>query len=248
MFIEIAVVVAVLFAGLYFGSSKFRTSVQVLFGKANDKATTPLERQKNDYAHMVADVNAQLSNVASAKAGAVQAEQDVTAAKADLEKLEGQYATFGAKLSPEAKTELANKISKAETRVTTTQTMSEAAHSASELALKALDGAREKLADAADTIQSNEQKAQVTAVLSSAAKVSEELSGINSKLGKFNEANRQVDHDFIAAQERLKMSQGTSTDQELANMEKQSAADAVMARLDATLAAKIGTAPPPAAQ
>jgi uncharacterized coiled-coil DUF342 family protein len=248
MIIEIAIAVVVLLAIGAAVSPKIRATLQIWNTKANNAATTPLERQKNDYAHMVADVNKQLANVASAKAGAVQAEQDVTTAKADLEKLEGQYASYGARLSPEAKTELANKISKAETRVTTTTAMSHAAHDASELALKALDGARSSLADAADTVQSNEQKAQVTAVLSSAAKVSEELSGINSKLGKFNEANRQVDHDFIAAQERLKMGQGTSTDQELAAMEKQSAADAVMARLDAKLAAKNGTATTPAAK
>jgi len=229
-------------------SPKFRATLQIWNTKANNSATTAVERQKNDYEHLVADVNKQLGNVASAKAGAVQAEQDVTASKADLEKLESQYATFGAKLSPEAKTELAGKIAKAETRVTTTTQMSVAAHTASDMALKALDNARNQLKDAADTIQSNEQKAQVTAVLNSAAKVSEELSGINSKLGKFNEANRQVDHDFLAAQERMKMSQGTSTDQELANMEKQSAADAVMARLDAKLAAKNGGTTPPAAK
>lgn len=244
MIIEIAIAVVVLVAIGAAVSPKFRATLQIWNTKANNAATTPLERQKNEYEHLVAEVNKQIANVAQAKAGAVQAEQDVTAAKADLEKLEGQYATFGAKLSPEAKTELANKIAKAETRVTTTVTMSEAAHKAADMALKALDGARGQLADAADTIQSNEQKAQVTAVLNSAAKVSEELSGITSKLGKFNEANRQVDKDFLAAQERMKMSQGTSTDQELAAMEKQSAADAVMARLDAKLAAKNGTTPP----
>ena len=237
MVYEIVISIAVIGGLLFAFVPKFRTTVQVLFGKANDKATTPLERQKNQYDHLVAAVTAQVSNVASAKAGAVQAEQDVNTAKSDLAKLEGQYNTFADKISPAAKAELAGKIGTAEKRVTTTTAMSEAAHQASELALKALDNARGQLSDAADTIQSNEQKDAVTKVLASAAKVSEDLSGINSKLGKFNEANRQVDHDFIAAQERLKMSQGSSTDQELAAVAKQSEADAVMARLDAKRAA-----------
>jgi hypothetical protein len=181
----------------------------------------------------------------------VQADQDAQAAKAELEKLEGQFETFSARLSDGARTELANNIATAEASVKSTAEISEAAHGASDMALKALDGAREKLKVAANQIQSNEQKARVTAVLASAAQVSEELSGINSKIGKFNEANRQVDHDYIAAQERLKMSQGTSTEQELAAMEKQSSADAVIARMNAKIAAKNGTATPatpPAAQ
>jgi hypothetical protein len=112
------------------------------------------------------------------------------------------------------------------------------------MANKALDTAREQLADAADTIQSNEQKAQVTAVLNSAAKVSEDLKGVTSKLGSFNEANRQVDKDFLAAQERLKMGQGSTADQDLAALDKQSRADEVRKQLDAELAG--GT--PPAAK
>ena len=245
MVYEIVISIAVIGGLLFAFVPKFRTTVQVLFGKANDKATTPLERQKNQYDHLLSAVNHQVTNVASAKAGSVQAEQDVADSIATLAKLEGQYTTYADKISPAAKTELANKIAAAERRVTTTKTMSEAAHQAADLALKALDNARGQLSDAADTIQSNEQKDAVTKVLASAAKVSEDLSGINSKLGKFNEANRQVDHDFIAAQERLKMSQGTSTDQELAAVAKQSEADAVMARLDAKRAA---AANPPAAQ
>jgi phage shock protein A len=251
MIIEIVIGLVVLVAIGAAVSPKFRATLQIWNSKANDAATTPLDRQKNDYDHMVADVTKQVGNVASAKAGAVQADQDAQAAKAELEKLEGQFETFSARLSDGARTELANNIATAEASVKSTAEISEAAHGASDMALKALDGAREKLKVAANQIQSNEQKARVTAVLASAAQVSEELSGINSKIGKFNEANRQVDHDYIAAQERLKMSQGTSTEQELAAMEKQSSADAVIARMNAKIAAKNGTATPatpPAAQ
>jgi hypothetical protein len=229
---------------VYAVSPKFRTTVQVWFGKANANATTPLERQKNQYEHLVAAVNAQLSNVAGARAGAIQAEQDVTAAQADLTKLKGQYAQFKDSAKPETITELLNRIGKAQDHLKTSQTMAENAHAAAEMANKALDTAREQLADAADTIQSNEQKAQVTAVLNSAAKVSEDLKGVTSKLGSFNEANRQVDKDFLAAQERLKMGQGSTADQDLAALDKQSRADEVRKQLDAELAG--GT--PPAAK
>jgi len=220
---------------LYLFNEKFRTTVQVWFGKANNAATTPLERQKNQYEHLVKAVNDQLGNVAGARAGAIQAEQDLKDAQAELTKLKGQYATYKDKAKPETIDALVGKISKAQEHVTSCQTMAETAHQAAELANKALDTAREQLEGAASTLQSNEQKAQVTAVLNSAAKVSEDLKGVTSRLGSFNEANRQVDKDFLAAQERLKMGQGTTADQDLAALDKQSKIDATRAALDAEL-------------
>ena len=234
--IGIVVDLFVIGAIVYAVSPKFRTTVQVWFGKANNSATTPLERQKNEYEHLVKAVESQIGNVASAKAGAVQAEQDVTAAQAEVAKLKKQYADFKGKASEEAINGILTKLNRAQTALTTAQSTAEASHQAAELATKALDTAREQLQDAASTLQSNEQKAAVTAVLNSAAKVSEDLKGVTSRLGSFNEANRQVDKEYLAAQERLKMGQGTSADQEIANLEKQSSIDATRAALDAELA------------
>ncbi|MBS2010107.1 MAG: hypothetical protein JST01_23865 [Cyanobacteria bacterium SZAS TMP-1] len=236
--IGIGIVAAIFVIGAitYAFSPKFRTTVQVWFGKANNAATTPLERQKNQYEHLVKAVNDQLGNVAGARAGAIQAEQDLKDAQAEVTKLKGQYATYKDKAKPETVDALVAKIAKAQEHVTQCQTMAETAHQAAEMANKALDTAREQLEGAASTLQSNEQKAQVTAVLNSAAKVSEDLKGVTSRLGSFNEANRQVDKDFLAAQERLKMGQGTTADQDLAALDKQSKIDATRAALDAELA------------
>jgi len=228
-------VIGAIGVALYLFNEKFRTTVQVWFGKANANATTPLERQKNEYEHLVKSVNDQLGNVAGARAGAIQAEQDVKDAQAELTKLKGQYAQFKNTAKPETIDALVGKIAKAQEHVTQCQTMAETAHQAAELANKALDTAREQLEGAAATLQSNEQKAQVTAVLNSAAKVSEDLKGVTSRLGSFNEANRQVDKDFLAAQERLKMGQGSTADQDLAALDKQSKIDATRAALDAEL-------------
>ena len=239
----IVIALFVIGAILYAASPKFRTTVQTLFGKANNAATTPLDRQKNSYEKLVASVNAQIGNVAGARAGAIQAEQDVKAAQEAVATLKGQYASYKDTAKPETITALLDKIGKAQDHLAQSQTMSETAHKAAEMANSALDTAREQLAGAADTIQSNEQKAQVTAVLNSAAKVSEDLQGVTSRLGSFNEANRAVDKDFLAAQQRLDMSKGSTTDQDLAALDKQSRADKVRAQLDAELA---GT--PPAAK
>jgi hypothetical protein len=233
----IAAAVIVLGTILYFANDKFKTTVQTLFGKANSAATTPLDRQKNAYEKLVASVNAQLSNVAGARAGAIQAEQDVKAAQDEVAHLKGQYAAYKDTAKPETITALVAKIAAAQEKLTQSQTMAETAHSAAEMANKALDTAREQLEGAANTIQSNEQKAQVTAVLNSAAKVSEDLKGVTARLGSFNENNRQIDKDFLAAQERLKMGQGSTADQDLAALDKQSKVDATRAALDAELAA-----------
>ena len=233
----IAAAVIVLGTVLYFTSEKFKTTVQTLFGKANASATTPLERQKNAYENLVKSVQAQLGNVAGARAGAIQAEQDVTAAQAEVTRLKGQYASYKDTAKPETVDALVAKITAAQEHLKLSQTMAETAHSAAEMANKALDTAREQLETAATTIQSNEQKAQVTAVLNSAAKVSEDLKSVTSRLGSFNENNRAIDKDFIAAQERLKMGQGSTADQDLAALDKKSKTDATRAALDAELAA-----------
>ena len=225
-------------AVLYIFNDKFKTTVQVLFGKANNAATTPLDRQKNSYEKLVASVNAQLSNVAGARAGAIQAEQDVAEAQAELARLKGQYATYKDSAKKETIDALVAKIATTQQKLTQAQAMSETAHSAAEMANKALDTARGQLEGAANTIQSNEQKAQVTAVLNSAAKVSEDLKSVTARIGSFNEANRQVDHDFLAAQQRLDMSKGSTAEQDLAALDQQSKVDATRAALDAELAAK----------
>jgi phage shock protein A len=235
--LEIAAALAVIGGILAAVSPKFRATVGILFGKANDKATTPVERQKFAYQHLVDAVNKQLTAVASVQATATQAEQDVTSAKADLDKLKGQYKTLAARLSDDAKKDLVLKVTKAESRVAQSITASEAAHKASEQAVSALNSAREQLADAADTVSSNEQKAEVAKVLNTAADVSQELSGINSKLSDFNKGNREVDHELLTAQQRLENSQGSSTDQELAKAQKDADAEAAMKRLDAEIAA-----------
>jgi predicted nucleic acid-binding Zn-ribbon protein len=115
-------------------------------------------------------------------------------------------------------------------------TASEAAHKASDQALSALNDARQQLADAASTIDSNEQKAEVAKVLNTAADVSTQLAGINGALGDFNKNNREIDHDLLTAQARLDNSKGSSTDQEIAKAEKAAAAEEAMKRLDAEIA------------
>jgi len=250
MFIEIleaAAAVAVVGGVVAAVSPKFRTTIAILFGKANNAATTPLDRQKNTYDHLVAAVNKELGAVASVQATATQAEGDVTAAKADLDKLKGEYKTLSGRISDDAKKALVLKITKAEAKVASSISASEAAHKAAEQALSALNDARQQLEDASATIESNEQKAEVAKVLNTAADVSTELSGINSKLGEFNKGNREIDHDLLTAQQRLDNSKGSSTDQELAKAQRDADAEAAMKRLDAELAGTPAPAAAPAA-
>jgi hypothetical protein len=234
--IEVAAVAGIALASGVAFSPKFRATVGILFGRANAKATTPLERQQYALEQAQKKVQALTGSVANAKAGAVQAADAAKAAKDELAELENQFTTFSARLSADAQNELALKIAHAEERVHQTQQIAEDSNNAAEMALKAFNTARGQLKDAAEQVQSNEQKAEATKVLKAAAQLSEDVTGATSSLGQFNKANAEVNHDYIAAQERLKMSQGTSADQELAAVARQSAADAVKARLAAKAA------------
>src|ERR1700679_2378608 len=91
-------------------SPKFRATVGILFGKANNAATTPLDRQKFQYQHLVDAVNKELGAVASIQATAKQAEQDVNDAKANLDKLKTEYKTLGGRISDDAKKALVLKV------------------------------------------------------------------------------------------------------------------------------------------
>jgi hypothetical protein len=240
--IEVAGAAAVIIGVGAAVSPKFRATVGILFGKANNAATTPLDRQKFQYQHLVDAVNKELGAVASIQATSKQAEQDVNDSKADLDKLKTEYKTIASRISPEAKIGLVNKVTAAEAKVARSITASEAAHKASDQALSALNDARQQLADASDTIQSNEQKAEVAKVLNTAADVSTQLSGINGALGDFNKGNREIDHDLLTAQARLDNSKGSSTDQEIAKAQKAAAAEEAMKRLDAEIAGPAPTA------
>jgi hypothetical protein len=235
MIIEIVIGIVILVAIGAAVSPKFRATLQIWNTKANNSATTKTDRNRNDLARLNAELQKQLTRVASVQASATVAEQDLKTANDDLAKLKTQATTLAAKLSAEGQEELGKKLVAAKARVTSKSQAADMAHQASEVALKALQSARENLQTLADSVEEGAVKEEVTATLKTAAKIAQETGDFNSRLGDFNQRNREIDHDYIAAQKALELSQngGNAGADELARAQK--AADA-KAALDEVLA------------
>lgn len=221
---------------LYFTWPAFRQMLQIRGGKAVSKATKASEKQRHEHARLTAEVNKQLDNVASARANATQAEKDVTAAEADVVKYTNQYRTAAqGNASEDAKNAIAGKVAKAKTAVANKQAIAVEAAKIARQAVEALDQARESLQDFADQIENTEQKEALTAVLNTAAESSMALRNINDRLSAAGAAGREADHDLEKARAKNELAQGSDTDREIANIEKQASAAAVRAELDKEL-------------
>ena len=221
---------------LYFTWPAFRQMLQIKGNKAVSGATTASEKQKHEYQRLTAQLNQQLDNVAAAQAGATTAEQDVTTAKAEVTKLTNQYKLATQANADEAVlNELASKVARAKTAVTTKEaTAAEAAKVAHE-AVEALDETREALKDFAGQIQDTEQKEALTRVLNTSAAASQSLRDIKDRLGAAGEASRQADADLAKARAKAGLSKGTATEQAISKIEKDAAAKAAREALDKEL-------------
>ncbi len=240
----ILVLAALAVVVLYFTWPAFRQMLQIKGGKAVSGATKASEKQRHEHQRLTAELNRQLDNVAAAKASATQAEKDVAAAEAQVEKLTGQYKTaVTGNASEDAKNAIAGNIAKAKASVTSKRAAANEAAKIAAQAVEALDQTREALKDFADQIQDTEQKEALTAVLNTAADASLALKNIKDRLSAAGEAARQADTDLEKARAKNDLAQGSDTDREIAKIEKDAAAAAERARLDAELGI---TSTPPA--
>ena len=240
----ILVLAAIAVVVLYFTWPAFRQMLQIKGGNAVSGATKASEKQRHEHQRLTAELNRQLDNVASAKASATQAEKDVAAAEAQVEKLTGQYKTaVTGNASEDAKNAIAGNIAKAKASVTSKRAAANEAAKIAAQAVEALDQTREALKDFADQIQDTEQKEALTAVLNTAADASLALKNIKDRLSAAGEAARQADTDLEKARAKNDLAQGSDTDREIAKIEKDAAAAAERARLDAELGI---TSTPPA--
>ncbi len=240
----ILVLAAIAVVVLYFTWPAFRQMLQIKGGNAVSGATKASEKQRHEHQRLTAELNRQLDNVAAAKASATQAEKDVAAAEAQVEKLTGQYKTaVTGNASEDAKNAIAGNIAKAKASVTSKRAAANEAAKIAAQAVEALDQTREALKDFADQIQDTEQKEALTAVLNTAADASLALKNIKDRLSAAGEAARQADTDLEKARAKNELAQGSDTDREIAKIEKDAAAAAERARLDAELGI---TSTPPA--
>ncbi len=241
--LNLTTIIIIAIAGLvvlYFAWPAFRQMVQIIMGKKVAGATSTSDKLRHKQAELTAAVNQQLTSVATAKALAVQAGKDVTAAEQELADLENNYrVAVQGNASEAAQTDLLNKIAAVEGRIASRKTAAAEATKSAKQAVAALDGAREKLREFAEKVDDVQQKEALTKVLNTAADASIALKGVTDRMSEAGELIRGADLELEKARARGELAEGSETDRELADIAKKAKADEVRARLNAKLG--IGT-------
>ena len=232
----ILIIAALAVVVLYFTWPAFRQMLQIRGGKAVDGMSSASEKQRHEYKRLTGELEKQLDNVAAAKAGAEMAEKEVTDAKAQVEKLTGQYKLAVSSNAAESLlNDLAAKVAKAKASVTSKQAIAAEAAKVAEEAVAALDGTREALKDFADQIDDTEQKEALTKVLNTSADAANALRNIKDRIGVAGDAQRQADGALAKARAKNDLTKGSANDQAMAQIEKDAAAKAAREALDAEL-------------
>ena len=226
----------VLGAVLYFAWPAFKQMINIKAGNAVNGATKASEKLRAEQTALTADVKKQLTAVATIKGAAEAAERDVKSAEALVVKLTGDFKmATEAKASDAALDAIAEKVAKAKADVVKKQQAAATAHTLSVKAVKALDQAREALSQFADKIEETERTEEMTTVLNTAADTSLALKDLNDRISGAGSAAAKAQKDLDTAQARLDLSQGSDTDQEIAEISKAAARKSARAQLEAEL-------------
>lgn len=236
----ILIVVGAFVAGMVF-SKNFRDRVlQTLRIKSNaalDKATTALERERDEYDQLVAKLPGQRAAVQKVMGNARIAQKDLDAKVADVARLEREYKEAkGLGASDAALDELATKFAAAEAAVEEQKKVVAEANAAAEEARNALDATVKALGKFAARIEADSRKVELTEALNVAAQARQQARDIASSLSKAGEASRQIDRELEEARAANELAKGTATEQELEALREKAAAKSAREKLEGKLA------------
>ncbi len=233
---------------LYFAWPAFKQMINIKAGNAVSGATKASEKMRSEQLALTADVKKQLTAVATVKGSAEAADREVTAAQALIAKLTGDFKMASEmKASDAAIDALAEKVAKAKADLAKKQQAAATAHALSVKAVKALDMAREALSDFSSKIDETERTEEMTTVLNTAADTSLALKDLNDRISGAGSAAAKAQKDLDTAQARLDLSQGSDTDQEIAEISKAAARKSARAQLEAELGITPATPAAPSA-
>lgn len=222
--------------GLVF-SPRFRKVLGIRAGYLLDKSTTPTERAKYELDKLIATVTEQRGNVTRVKGKHRVAVKDLETAGAKVSERKEQYKL--AKKSggsEELLNDLSNKVIEAEAdRDTKAALVAEYGNAAKE-ALTALESAEKKIKAAAAQISNAETKAELAQVLNATANAMREAKEIDSVTSKIGAELRKVDEDIETARANMDMAKGSTTEQEMEEIERKAKAEEARKRLDAEIA------------
>jgi hypothetical protein len=235
----ILIVVGLFAAGMIFSSgfrNKVLTTLRIRTNAALDAATTPLEREKDEYNQLMAKLPAQRAAVQKVMANSNIAKKDLDAAQKAVADAERDYKEAkGLGASEGALNELAAKFDAAEASVEEQKKVVTEAAAAADEARGALEATTKALSKFSSRIEADGRKTELASALKVSADARQHARDINSQLSKAGEASRQIDKQLEEARAANDLAKGSQTEQELENLREKAAANAARARLDAKL-------------
>jgi len=240
MISTVILVVVGLFALAMIVSSDFRgkvlTTLRIRSNAALDKATTSVEREKDQFQQLLKKARDQQAKVANVMALSNSAQKDLKAKQDAVDSAKRDYKmAVDMKASEETVNNCAAKHAAAKTAVTAQeQVCTELAHAADE-ARKALETTRENLKKIEADISSDEAKAELTSALKTTGDTLQAAKDMNSNFSAIGEERKKIDQDLERARAGVDLARGSKADQEMDDIRKKAAAAAARAELDAEI-------------
>lgn len=230
---------------LFFSWAAFRQMVRIRGDNLVKKGTTPVERNKDRYKQLKAQLPGQRLNVANCMATVDDINKELGDAEKELVGVQEEYKTAKEMSASEnALDTLGKKFETGEDKIAKIKTRLAEAKGASDEAQNALDETIESLQAFADKIKDSELSASLAAALRTSAAAKQQAKDINDKLSEAAEDFQEVDHELNVARNLNKLGDGSKGDQELKEIKKKAAAKSGRSRLDQLTGG--GTTTPPA--
>jgi len=217
-------------------SPKFRQLIRIRGGKAVDSATSAIEKEQDAFEQLKKKMPAQREMVTKVMAAANMAKSELDRRNVALESVKARFAQarkLGA--SDNALNELGAQFTSAKTAVDEQQKVLTEAQATADEARHSLDQTIAAMQKFGQKVETDKSKAELAAALRVTAEARQSAADITSALSAAGSASKEVDRQLEEARAANQLSKGTSTDQELSQLDEKAAAASGRAELEALL-------------
>ena len=234
MEIIIAIVVLGVIGAAFAFSPKLRQAFRINSDKAADSLTTANERQEDEYKQLVAKLPAQRAAVSRVMAQSSQADNDLTAAEAEVAKVQQEYVNAKAANAPDSVLDtLATNWETAKADADGKRQIASELNDAEEEAISALEETTTALKRFGSQVEQGRAKAELAKALDVAAEARENSRNMKDSISRAGSAAREIDRALEEARARNELSKGSRSDRELEEYRRQSATKSARDALDA---------------
>lgn len=226
---------------LFIFNPKFRQLLRIKSDKAIDGATSAIEKEEDEYKRLLALLPVQRDKVTSVMATASQAASDLKRANQAVVDAEKEYNDAeDLKASEKALDALATKWEESKAAAASQAEIAKEASDAQDEAVSALDETTKALGKFASQLERDKSKVALAGALRIAGQARQQAADMKSALSAASQASRQVDFELEKARAENKLSKGSDTDREVAELKEKAAAKSAREQLKAKRA---GTTP-----